>query len=368
MRHLPVHYSNFLLAAFIDAEITARWTEAEWGLAVRQARSANLLASLASRIAALSNPDAVPEKAREHFRAAQNVIDQRNAAVMWECRQLRDALARVGVEPIFLKGAAYVVAELPLARHRHFADIDLMVPKERLGAVETQLMLSGWLTTNNDPYDQRYYRKWMHEIPPLQQIRRGTTLDLHHAITPQTARYQARTGKLFGGAIRAAGIDGVRVLNPFDMILHAATHLFAEGEAESALRNLVDVAELLRHFQNKPGFNAELVGRAYEVGLARPLFYAVHFVDKVLRQDALVELKQSLAPASPGKAMLGLLEAIYEPVFQGNHPSVSTRCTRCARRALYLRGHWLRMPGHLLVPHLIRKLAKTGGHKKQEQV
>jgi hypothetical protein len=34
-------------------------------------------------------------------------------------------------------------------------------------------MLAGWAATHHDAYDQRYYRQWMHELPPMQPYARG---------------------------------------------------------------------------------------------------------------------------------------------------------------------------------------------------
>jgi hypothetical protein len=65
-----------------------------------------------------------------------------------------------------------------------FSDVDVLVPRDRLADVEAALMLAGWASTNPSEYDQHYYRRWMHELPPLQHIRRQTVLDVHHAILP----------------------------------------------------------------------------------------------------------------------------------------------------------------------------------------
>ncbi|HSV52525.1 MAG TPA: nucleotidyltransferase family protein [Burkholderiaceae bacterium] len=346
---------NRLRDALIDRECVTRWNPADWGLAIRQARSANLLAALGARFEGASEALRVPESAKEHFSAVRHVIAQRNAAVRWEAGKIRDALARSGLKPIYLKGVAYVVAGLPLAGHRNFSDVDLMVPHNQIAQAELSLTVAGWLPTNRDAYDQRYYRKWMHEIPPLQHIRRGTTLDLHHAISPPTAKYRARTSCLFDAQVAASEVEGVSVLSPADMILHAATHLFAEGEVESGLRNLVDISELLQHFQGQPGFDAQLAARAFEIGLSRPVYYALRYLDRILRQPALETLTSALEPARPGGVALALMDGIYDQVFQGHHPSVWASGADWKRTALYLRGHWLRMPLHLLAPHLAMK-------------
>lgn len=338
----------------MDAKVAARWSTAEWGQAIRDARSASLLATLAARLEPVVPREQMPPQAADHFRAVRNRIEQRNQCVIWECAQIRNSLAAIGVTPVLLKGAAYLVADLPLAGHRSFGDIDVMVPLAVMPAAETQLMLSGWLSTTQDAYDQRYYRQWMHEIPPLQHLHRGTTLDLHHAIAPRTARYQTRIELLFEAAVPAAKLDGVRVLSRPDMILHASAHLFAEGETAHALRNLVDIAELLSLFQRAPDFDANLAARAIEVGLARPLFYALRYLRRILQQEALDNLMAALAPAAPGRLALEFMDALYDRVFRA-HPGAG----HWPAHLLYLRGHWLRMPVHLLAVHLGRKLLKS---------
>lgn len=347
---------NRLLAALIEPANAQSWSEADWGLAIRQARSANLIAALAERLTGGPTAIDVPAIVRPIFSAARREIAHRNETVLWECQQIARALAQIGVVPILLKGAAYVADDLPLARHRHFGDIDVMVARAHLGAAETQLMIHGWLPTTHDAYDLRYYRQWMHEIPPLRQIHRGTILDLHHALTPLTSRYHGDTQAIFSCARPARALPEVYVLSAEDQFLHAAVHLFSEGEADAALRNLYDLVELLRHFTAADAhFPARLMRRGASLGLARPLFLAVHFIRRVFAYEGLQEIERQLADTRPSRLALRVLQAIYDPLFQGSHPSVRRRGFALATQALYLRGHWLRMPLSLLLPHLTRK-------------
>ncbi len=85
-----------------------------------------------------------------------------------------------------LKGAAYLVADLPSSAGRLFSDVDILVPKPRLPEVESHLTMHGWMTTHHSGYDQRYYRERMHELPPMEHVHRGTTIDVHHTILPET--------------------------------------------------------------------------------------------------------------------------------------------------------------------------------------
>jgi hypothetical protein len=161
--------------------------------------------------------------------------------VRWEVKCIQRALADVGVPVILLKGAAYVMAGLPPAPGRFFSDIDILVPKATLPAVEAALMLHGWATTHHNAYDQRYYRTWMHELPPMRHATRLSVIDVHHAILPETARLRPDPEKLRDAARPLDPNESVMVLAPTDMVLHSALHLFHDGEFDSGLRDLVDL-------------------------------------------------------------------------------------------------------------------------------
>ena len=108
-------------------------------------------------------------------------------------------------------------------------------------------MLDGWATTHHSAYDQRYYRQWMHELPPLEHIHRHTVLDVHHALVPRTAR-RGRLPSSLQAARPIAGMPSLHVLQPADMLLHGMTHLFHNEELSHGLRDLSDSDLLLREF------------------------------------------------------------------------------------------------------------------------
>ncbi len=174
------------------------------------------------------------------------------------------------------------MAGLPAADGRVFSDVDILVPEQAIPAVESALMLHGWSAGHHGAYYQRYYRQWMHEIPPMRHARRRTVIDVHHAILPKTARIEVDSDRMREAAIAVAGDDRLRVLAPVDMVLHSATHLFHEGELDNGLRDLFDLDSLLRHFGAEAGFWETLVPRAVEVGLTRPLYYALRYASQML--------------------------------------------------------------------------------------
>lgn len=328
---------------------------ADWDLLLRQARQANLLARLCYLVELHDLMEQVPPQARLHFEWSRVVTERHTHAVQWEVLQIQKALANVGVPVILLKGAAYVMARLPAAEGRLFSDIDIIVPKNNLNAVEAALMLHGWASTHHDEYDQRYYRTWMHELPPMQHIRRMTTIDVHHAILPETANIHPDTAKLLAAAKGLEGFNDLKVLAPVDMVLHSAVHLFHEGDLNNGLRDLVDLDGLLTAFGTTSGFWQTLVERAKELELTRPLFYALRYTTRLLHTPVPSTPLQSTKAFGPGALTLWIMDHLYSRALMPAHPSCSDWFTGSARVLLFIRGNWLRMPPLLLARHLFQK-------------
>ena len=328
---------------------------ADWDLLLRQARRANLL----SRICALLDDrgllEQVPPQPREHLEWARAIAKKHAQDVQWEIAMIRKALADVGVPIILLKGGAYVMAKLPPAQGRLFSDIDIMVPKDSLNEVEAALMFHGWATTDLDDYDQRYYRTWMHELPPMQHTRRMTVIDVHHAILPETARTHPDPEKLRAAAQPLDGYDNLKVFASADMVLHSATHLMHEGELHNGLRDLVDIDSLLRHFGSSPTFWPLLLERAQELESTRTLFYALRYVKRILDTPVPSATMEASRIGSPNPLTLMLMDRLFSRALMPDHPSCSDWLTSTARKMLFIRANWLRMPPVLLARHLFHK-------------
>lgn len=331
-----------------------RFSMGEWDVLIRQARAAGLLARLAHRFHRNGLTDAIPAGARWHFAAAETLAERQRTAVRWELANIHAALADIDVPLVALKGAAYVASGSPAADGRLFNDIDILVPRERLPEVENALMLAGWHASPLSDYDRRYYRRWMHEIPPMQHIQRETVIDVHHAILPDTARYRPDSAKLRSRAVPAGETPGVCVLAPEDRILHAATHLFHDGELPHGLRDLTDIDLLLRDAAT-PEFWQRLLARADELQLLRSLYYALRYAAHFLATPVPEHVWAALEPAAPNRALRSLMDAVFTRALAPDHATCADRFTPVARLAAYVRAHWLRMPMHLLIPHLVHK-------------
>jgi hypothetical protein len=341
-----------LLDVLLAPAEAARLSLADWDLLIRQARRANLIA----RLATLLEPqlDALPAAPVRHLRAALLIAARQRIATRWEAQCIRRALVPQGIEPILLKGAAYLLRDLPAARGRLFGDVDLLVPRAQMAAAEAALVAAGWaFDAELSDYDRRYYREWMHEIPPLFHQQRDTALDLHHTILPPTARVKVNTEALFADTVALPDLPGLRVLAPATMFLHSAAHLFHEGELDNGLRDLFDLDALLRDFGRDPAFWTALVPRARVLGLGGPLFHALRYTTQLLGTPVPADVLQAAAADAP--AHQGLLDACYTRALMPVHASCDDAFTGLARTGLYVRSHWLRMPVGLLARHLARK-------------
>lgn len=336
-------------------------TMADWDLLIRQARVADCLARLGELVADAGMDARLPSQVLRHLQAAQLVANRQHVELSFEAKHVQAALATVGVPLVLLKGAAYGLAGLKAGKGRMVSDIDLLVPRGRLSDVESALMKLGWLSTTRDPYDQHYYRNWMHEIPALRHIHRGSVLDVHHSVVPPTAGYGLDAQKMLDAVVPLPGMPGVFVLSDVDMVLHSAVHLMHEGELEMGFRGLVDIDALTSEFAaSAANFWERLSARAVELNLQRPAFLALRYAQRMLGSEMPLACLKRLHEASSGLGprRLALLDGLYERGLRPVHPSLDDRCSRLARTALYVRSHWQRMPPHLLVPHLLRKAGR----------
>ena len=343
------------MKALTDPATIATASNGELSRLVQEGRRTGLLGRIATRAKATGYPPGWPPAMKAHLDAALRVCRAQQAEIRRETAFISQALSTLGAPIILLKGAAYVVADLPAADGRVFGDIDIMVPKEAIVEAESLLMMNGWLSTHQTDYDQRYYRQWMHELPPMQHVHRGTALDVHHAILPETARLRPSSRLLFERAVPVAGWPHVHVLAPEDMVLHSMTHLFMNDDMRYALRDLSDLDLLLRHFSGRPGFWSELVARAQALDLRRPLFYGLRQTQRVLKTPIPESALADTEPFGPEGAARPLMRAIWDEALRAQHPDEQAWASRAALFALYVRGHWLRMPPLMLARHLATK-------------
>ncbi|WP_395699852.1 nucleotidyltransferase family protein [Aquabacterium sp.] len=342
-----------LLRILVEPDRASHLTNADWSVLVATARDANLLGALATRLDGTGvRPCA---QAQRHLEGMRRMGERQHLSIRWEAHQLQDALGPLGIPVVLLKGSAYVMAYPEIGRGRLFGDVDILVPREALGDVESCLMLQGWISAKSDPYDQRYYREWMHELPPMSHVRRGTVLDIHHNILPLTARNAPDPKSILARSRPLPDLPALRVPCPEDLVTHCLTHLVHEGELQNGLRDLNDADRMLRLFARTPGFWERLQAVAAGNDLAGPVALGLRLVARLFETPVpagwVASLEQSLAPARRWSQWQGT----YEAALLAPSPGTGGLRAAWARQRVYLRAHALRMPVGLLARHLARK-------------
>ncbi|WP_295883969.1 nucleotidyltransferase family protein [uncultured Thiohalocapsa sp.] len=328
-----------------------------WNRLLRESRAHYLCARLSCLIEDRGLAPTCPPEVWSDLTAQRFFAEHKQAQVRLELRKLHKALAPRGIPMLLLKGAAYAHAGLRVACGRDFADLDIMVPRAQLEAAETALEAGGWLTETKHRYDQRYYRRWMHELPPLHHRTRSFEVDVHHALLPLTGRLRPDPTLLWAASRRLPD-SPYRVLCDEDMLLHSAAQVFQDSEIAGELRALLDLHQLMAELGQREGFWQRLLARAQVLELGRPLHYALRYCHRMLGTPVpagVLDAAAAHAPGAPVQRLMDLLvPRVLEPRSPGRPPA------RMAVWLLFVRSHWLRMPPGLLAAHLLRKAFRTG--------
>jgi len=272
----------------------------QWDLLLRAARSTRLLGRLTADIDRFELHDRIPPQVKPHLQSEATHAKRQRRIVQWEINRLTRSLHRVDTPLVLLKGAAYVAADLPAAQGRIYNDVDLLVRMEKLAAVEQALALDGWEVSEETPHDEQYFRRWLHELLPMQHRHRRTALDVHHNILPRIDHLCFDPEKLLERAVPAQQSCSMQVLCPADMVIHNCVHLFRNGHFSTGLRDLVDLKSLLASFALHDGFGRRLADRIEELGVQVPCYWACRYAMQYLQAPVPSEVQTKLPGWRPG--------------------------------------------------------------------
>ncbi|MBF0416765.1 MAG: nucleotidyltransferase family protein [Magnetococcales bacterium] len=356
---MPDTPAQWLLTAWLSPHTFPTMPPARQEVVLRLARTNAILATLEKRLEQAACLSPLPTRIQSIFEGARMIALDRERSIRWEVGRIQRAFFGTGLPVILLKGAAYHMLEMPFAQGRLTGDVDLLLPYPDLNMAEEALKAWGWISALPDDYDQRYYREWMHELPPMRHRERLSELDLHHAILPRTGRLVTDSAPLIENVREVPGHPGVWTLAPADMVLHATVHLFYDGAFERmGLRDLFDLDSLLRHFGEQPDFWHELLARAQKLNLSRPLEHALWSCNRWCATPIPETISRQLTgiARTPWHARF-MRRHLIPRVILPKHPDAQALdpLTGVAAWLLYTRSHWLRMPMNLLIPHLARK-------------
>jgi Uncharacterised nucleotidyltransferase len=336
-----VKHARLLGWIMAEPALSANLSHDEWTAVLTLAHAERMAGSLACRLDGLS----VPESVARVLDRARKATDTERTQALWEGEMCRRALIDTDVKVVLLKGTAFVAAGLSAGLGRQIGDLDILVPRAQIDRVEAAALAAGWEWVKPDPYDDAYYREFMHELPPMIHQERDRMIDIHHTILPLTARVTPDAAALLDHAVPLG--NGLHVLAPEDMVIHAVAHLFADGDLAGGLRNLWDIDRLIHDHSGVEGYWRRLAESAARHGLTSHLGRALrlcHFI-----------YKTPINATVAGKARRA------DMVFAGRlraRNGWGQETHKLLHLAFYIRSHWIRMPPLKLARHLFTKWRK----------
>jgi hypothetical protein len=218
--------------------------DVQWNALIRILRERSLVASFYARLENKKLLSIIPEYCRDTFLSSVNFSAAQAIQTRVQGQKLCKLLHEMNIPFVFLKGAAYILGDKTNSVGRLMTDIDICVEKDQIASTEKCLLAHGWVFKSLDEHDDKYYREWSHELPPLEHENDGVILDVHHTLIPPVK------GRLLNiSALISSSKDGQRPNYPIPslgwLVLNSALHLILNEDTDNGLRDLTDIYLLL---------------------------------------------------------------------------------------------------------------------------
>lgn len=343
-----------------DPSLGQRFDDEMWEDVLHILRESDLLGTLCHLAIERGVFASYTDYAQRHLLSMKVYSARQAHQVAYECDLIRQRLQEAGVQCVFLKGAGYTLRKSCNSLGRIYSDIDVWVAKEQIDTAQAALRKDAWYSPPITDYDQRYYRQWAHELPPMKHLTRRTVLDLHHNIVPPVGGRAPDMSHLLEGVVVTGG--GLLVLSAPAATLHSLIHLFNNEDWSSAFRDLIDLYLLLEEFGDGD-FWRTLLALANKTGFIQELVYGVVLLEQVLAYSAPESVREELSQRLVGARKSLLVKHVFVPALRPHHPLVCAGREKLAIQMTYVRGHWIKMPLPILVGHLSMKAGMAIGNK-----
>lgn len=345
--------SSLLISLFNNPRLAKELSMYDWSKVVSHGRDQNMLGRIWWRLELNNLEGYIPDRVVPHFTSCNLFVEQQEININRELEDISRTLVSRGIDTTVLKGAAYIALQSSCKHGRIFNDIDILVDHSKIRDAEIALMTLGWFHKKETDYDKRYFREWMHEIQPLIHKDRLTTIDLHHNILPLTNKKHFNAGKL--NAIKLKQVP-LMTFDLVDRFIHSATHLFTEGEFPHAIRDITDLIILYQELDGEEEAASALnliLERSNALGLNDYVHLALLFVLQNLSKAS--EYKQIESLVSKNPITFYITVPAFKFVFTADSIVQGSFINNLGLFWLYMRSHLIKMPLHVLIPHICRK-------------
>ncbi|MFC4700123.1 nucleotidyltransferase family protein [Glaciecola siphonariae] len=339
--------ADTLINLFLNPSQVAQCSSNELSDLVTIWRSQKILARMCYRIIEAGVFEHLDAKTQRHLLNAKQIADRQKEQVFTEAAELARILSQSVGYLIFLKGAAYSMCAGKLGRGRIYSDIDVLVPKADIDTCEQRLAVAGWIGQEINDYDDKYYRKWAHEIPPMAHGHRGTIIDVHHNIVPVISKSFNDLHILLENTEEI--MPDIHVLSAPAQLVHAAIHLFRNEEYQGAFRDITDIYLMLEGQDEQ--FWLDAFSLAKRIDFLTELQLAVRYCERFFKLKPPAKINLEFAP----EHNQAFNDFIFNSVLLPQHSLMTGSHTPLKHFLAMMRGHIVKMPVHILLYHIIVK-------------
>lgn len=344
-----MNWRNLVIGLFCQPASALSLNDLEWQSVIFILRENGLLASYAALLQQQALFEPLSEYPKKHLESALVAQKRLEKQAIYEAQQLHLELTKNRFQPpIFLKGVGYALSANAAAAGRLYSDVDVLVSRNELGDIERLLLFKGWMQKEVSDYDDKYYRLWAHEIPPMLHALTGTVIDVHHNLVPLISG-RAPDVSLFYLARRRLN-NGCYVLSRPAMLLHSIVHLYVNEDFTNGFRDLLDQRALYTELDADE--RLELAALAAKTGFSRELYYALRYLRLVLGVRAVDQME---VKEKPSKLTLVFMDYCFLQALTPNHRLTASFNKAIAVFLLYCRGHFQKMPMATLFSHTLVK-------------
>jgi hypothetical protein len=290
----PAH--QFLVACLKDDDSAARpsvnGSLRDWDRVLRAAMEESLLPLLHSRISRLDLRSTVPPDIVDFLSAVEELNQERNTCILNEVKFAARLLNTVGIEPVLLKGLAYLklgVYHNPATRY--LGDIDLLVSEAHLQPAVDILVRNGFEPDRTDQFGE-----FRHHHPPMR--RPGSVfIEIHRSLCLGKCGSLLPPREVIARSL-PCDLDGVRIRVPCpeDLFTHLVVHSQIQHPYNERiwppLRAMYDLGQVLRHFRTLIDWNC-VQRRFRDAGKSGILILHLLQVTEALGMDAPFRLQMS---------------------------------------------------------------------------
>jgi hypothetical protein len=243
----------------------------------------------------------IPADVAANHRSTLQLLRRR--AAMWDLERdlVLDRLARAGILPILLKGAALRLAAYGDPAERQFGDVDVLVPREDLQRAQDALTAAGY---RPDHDRARFLLEHHHHL--ILRKESGFLVELHWHLEPPDSPFLLDPDRFRKDALPAPGRPGTLLPSAEHMVLHLATQNVEDGF--SLLRRLVDIDRVIA---TAPAFSWDrLIGDAVGMRVNTPTALSLRLCSVLLGTGLPAAWLPALRVPRPVQAHL----ALFDPV------------------------------------------------------